>query len=94
VLLERAPIHVLDAGTDPEYRMVEMQKIGGYHSVLGVPLLEAALQVLPPQLAQGPDFLASEGVRAIDAVLGPPYMDAAALKLDHIPGQSAEFAGA
>ncbi len=28
VLLERAPIHVLDAGTDPEYRMVEMQKIG------------------------------------------------------------------
>ena len=39
VLLERAPIHILDAGTDPEYRMVEMQKIGGYHSILGVPLL-------------------------------------------------------
>src|SRR5262245_41227564 len=55
---------------------------------------EATLEVLPPQLAQGPDFLASEGVRAIDAVLGPPYMDAAALKLDHIPGQFAEFAGA
>src|SRR5262245_24074652 len=39
VLLERAPIHVLDAGADPEYRMVEMQKIGEYHSILGVPLL-------------------------------------------------------
>ena len=39
VLLERAPIHILDAGTDPGYRMVEMQKIGGYHSILGVPLL-------------------------------------------------------
>jgi GAF domain-containing protein len=39
VLLERAPIHILDAETDPEYRMVEMQKIGGYHSILGVPLL-------------------------------------------------------
>jgi signal transduction histidine kinase len=39
VLLERAPIHVLDAGTDSEYRMVEMQKIGGYHTILGVPLL-------------------------------------------------------
>jgi GAF domain-containing protein len=39
VLLERAPIHILDAGTDPEYRMVEMQKIGEYHSILGVPLL-------------------------------------------------------
>jgi GAF domain-containing protein len=39
VLLEHAPIHVLDAGADPEYRMVEMQKIGEYHSILGVPLL-------------------------------------------------------
>jgi signal transduction histidine kinase len=39
VLLERAPIHVLDAGTDPEYRMVDMQKIGGYQSILGVPML-------------------------------------------------------
>src|SRR5262249_55193997 len=39
VLLERTPIHILDAATDPEYRMVEHQKIGGYHSILGVPLL-------------------------------------------------------
>jgi GAF domain-containing protein len=39
VLLERAPIHILDAETDPEYRMIEHQKIGGYHSILGVPLL-------------------------------------------------------
>jgi signal transduction histidine kinase/putative methionine-R-sulfoxide reductase with GAF domain len=39
VLLERAPIHILDAETDPEYRMVEHQKIGGFHSILGVPLL-------------------------------------------------------
>jgi GAF domain-containing protein len=43
VLLERAPVHVLDAGTDPEYRMVEMQKIGGYHSILGVPLLREGM---------------------------------------------------
>src|SRR5262249_25838636 len=33
VLLERAPVHVLDAGSDPEYRMTEMQKIGGYRSI-------------------------------------------------------------
>ena len=39
VLLERAPIHILDAEADPEYRMVEIQKTGGYHSILGVPLL-------------------------------------------------------
>jgi len=39
VLLERATIHILDAETDPEYRMIEMQKIGSYHSILGVPLV-------------------------------------------------------
>ena len=38
VLLERGPIHIRDVETDPEYRMVEIQKIGGYHSVFGVPL--------------------------------------------------------
>ena len=44
VLLERAPIHIPDAATDPEYRMVEHQKVGGYHATLGVPLLrEGAL---------------------------------------------------
>jgi signal transduction histidine kinase len=38
VLLERAPIHIVDVATDPEYRMVAIQKAGGYHSVFGVPL--------------------------------------------------------
>ncbi len=39
VLLERAPIHIVDVMTDPEYRMVEIQKAVGYHSLFGVPLL-------------------------------------------------------
>jgi signal transduction histidine kinase len=43
VLLERAPVHVLDAGSDPEYLMTEMQKIGGYRSILGVPLLREGM---------------------------------------------------
>jgi GAF domain-containing protein len=44
VLLERAPIHITDAATDPEYRMVAHLKVGGYHATLGVPLLrEGAL---------------------------------------------------
>jgi signal transduction histidine kinase/putative methionine-R-sulfoxide reductase with GAF domain len=44
VLLERAPIHIADVATDPEYRMVEHQKVGSYHATLGVPLLrEGAL---------------------------------------------------
>jgi signal transduction histidine kinase len=44
VLLERAPIHIPDAATDPEYRMIEHQHVGGYHAILGVPMLrEGAL---------------------------------------------------
>jgi two-component system NtrC family sensor kinase len=60
VLLERAPIHILDAGTDPEYRMVEMQKIGGYHSILGVPLLREGMPT-------GVVVLARRSVRAFTA---------------------------
>src|SRR5262249_46593840 len=48
---------------------------------------------LPSQLAQCPDFLAGEWVRAIDTVFDAPHMDAAAIQLDHIPSQFAEFAG-
>ena len=45
VLLERAPIHIVDVATDPEYRMVEIQKVGGYHSVFGVPLLREGVLI-------------------------------------------------
>ena len=55
---------------------------------------EATLQVLPPQLPKGPDLLAGERVRACDAVLSPPHMDTAAIKLDQVPGQFAKLAGA
>jgi GAF domain-containing protein len=39
VLLERSPIHIPDVKNDPEYRMDEVQRIGAFHSVLGVPLM-------------------------------------------------------
>src|SRR5215469_8575807 len=45
VLLERAPIHILDAQTDPEYRMVEMQSVGKYHSILFVPLMREGVLI-------------------------------------------------
>jgi signal transduction histidine kinase len=45
VLLERAPIHILDAETDPEYRMVEMQSVSRYHSILGVPLMREGVLI-------------------------------------------------
>jgi signal transduction histidine kinase len=39
VLLEGKPIHVADVAADPEYTLVEVQKKGGFRTVLGVPLL-------------------------------------------------------
>ena len=38
-LLERAVVHILDTQTDPEYKLGTAQKLGGYRSVLGVPLM-------------------------------------------------------
>ena len=37
--LSRATVHILDAQTDPDYELHEAQKLGGYHTMLGVPLL-------------------------------------------------------
>jgi GAF domain-containing protein len=39
VLLQRATVHILDAQTDPEYKLAKAQKLGGYRTLLGVPLL-------------------------------------------------------
>jgi signal transduction histidine kinase len=39
VLLECKPVQVVDVLADPEYVMHELQKRGGYRTVLGVPLL-------------------------------------------------------
>jgi signal transduction histidine kinase len=45
VLLERAPSHILDARSDPEYQMSDLQKIGGYRSILGVPLMRDGMPI-------------------------------------------------
>ena len=38
-LLERATVHILDAQTDPEYKLSKVVKISGHHSMIGTPLL-------------------------------------------------------
>ncbi|MET0630738.1 MAG: GAF domain-containing protein [Xanthobacteraceae bacterium] len=38
-LQEKTTIHILDAQTDPDYRLVEARELGGFHTMLGVPLL-------------------------------------------------------
>src|SRR5262245_47578998 len=39
VEMERCPVHVLDVLADPEYQLSEHQRIGGYRTMLGVPML-------------------------------------------------------
>src|SRR5271166_359844 len=43
-LLERAAVHILDAQTDPEYKMAA-RKIGGLRTMLGVPLLRGGTPI-------------------------------------------------
>src|SRR5262249_407303 len=38
-LLERKTVHIVDAQTDPEYKLSKAQKLGGYRSMIGAPLL-------------------------------------------------------
>jgi signal transduction histidine kinase len=39
VLLELGPVHIVDAAADSEYTLGPLQKIGGFHTMLGVPLM-------------------------------------------------------
>ena len=39
VLLERTPAHIEDVLNDPDYELVETSKLGGYRTLLAVPLL-------------------------------------------------------
>ena len=39
VEIERRPVHILDALADPDYQLREHQRIGGFRTMLGVPML-------------------------------------------------------
>ena len=39
VLLERKPVQIADVRADPEYRLPEVQRLGGFRTHLGLPLL-------------------------------------------------------
>ena len=43
--LKCAPSHILDATSDPEYGMSDRREIGGYRSVLGVPLMREGMPI-------------------------------------------------
>src|SRR5262249_17615339 len=45
VLLTRGPVHIEDAATDREYMLALARKIGGFHSMLGVPLMREGVPI-------------------------------------------------
>ena len=45
VEIERRPVHVLDVLADPDYQLSEHQRIGGYRTMLGVPMLREGMLV-------------------------------------------------
>jgi GAF domain-containing protein len=38
-LLERRTVQIIDAQTDPEYKLTKLQKLGGFRTLIGAPLL-------------------------------------------------------
>jgi two-component system, NtrC family, sensor kinase len=44
-LLERRAVHIPDVKADPEYTLVEGQKLGGYRTVLAVPMLRKGVVI-------------------------------------------------
>jgi signal transduction histidine kinase len=44
-LLERTAVQVLDAQTDPEYKLSKAQKLGGYRTIIAAPLLREGLPI-------------------------------------------------
>ena len=44
-LLERTTVQILDAQTDPEYKLSKAQRLGGYRSLIGTPLLREGVPI-------------------------------------------------
>jgi len=44
-LIERRPVHIVDVLEDPEYRVRDAQRAGGYRTVLGIPMLRDGLPI-------------------------------------------------
>src|SRR6516162_10352457 len=44
-LLEGKAVHIPDVEADPEYTLVEGQRLGGYRTVLGIPMLREGVPI-------------------------------------------------
>jgi signal transduction histidine kinase len=80
VLLECKPVHVVDVLADPEYAMRELQKKGGYRTVLGVPLLREGVPI--GLLNVGRTSVRSFTERQIE--LATTFADQAAIAIENV----------
>src|SRR5262249_14747267 len=79
-LLEGKVIHIPDVQTDPEYEWVEAQKLGGYRTALGVPMLRegVTIGVVTLSRAEGRPFTNKE----IELV--STFADQAAIAIENV----------
>jgi GAF domain-containing protein len=79
-LLERATVQILDAQTDPEYRLTKLQKLGGFRTLIGVPLLREGTPI-------GVFGLARSSVRPFTAKqieLAQTFADQAVIAIENV----------
>ena len=44
-LVERGVVHIVDVLEDPEYALADLQKVAGYRTALGVPMLREGVPI-------------------------------------------------
>jgi signal transduction histidine kinase/DNA-binding response OmpR family regulator len=80
VLMEGKPIQIPDVLTDPEYELTEIQKVGGYRTHLGVPLLREGMPI-------GVILLSRKSVRPFDdkhIELATTFADQAGIAIENV----------
>jgi signal transduction histidine kinase len=80
VLMEGKPIQIPDVLTDPEYELTEIQKVGGYRTHLGVPLLREGIPI-------GVILLSRKSVRPFDdkhIELATTFADQAGIAIENV----------
>ena len=97
-LLERTTVHILDAQTEPGYKLSKAQKLGGYRTLLGAPLLREGEPIgmiglarcsVRPFTERQIELLATFADQAVIAIENVRLLDTLRLRTDDL-GRSVE----